>query len=163
MSYIPTDIQSDTYLFNDHVPIALEQPATSNSIEYNISEWFQGSNHTVKCQNRGIKILLTWANFVVKKSLEEKNQSAGDFNYIKSLKDEIKYLRAENQIKIVIIRNMSEKEKLLIQCLHLIVAPILESSNGNPILNSPSKSFEVLSSEVLSNAIKITRKTPVIN
>ena len=38
VSYIPTDIQSDTCLFNDHVPIALEQPATSNSIEYNISE-----------------------------------------------------------------------------------------------------------------------------
>ena len=37
--------------------------------------------------------------FVVKKYLEEKHLSVRDCDYVESLKEEIKYLRAENQMK----------------------------------------------------------------
>ena len=36
--------------------------------------------------------------FVVKKSLEEKHLSIGDCDHVESLKEEIKYLKAENQM-----------------------------------------------------------------
>ena len=51
--------------------------------------------------------------FVVKKSLEEKDQSVGDCDHVESLKEEIKYLRAENQMKTVIIKTMSEKREIV--------------------------------------------------
>ena len=76
--------------------------------------------------------------FVVKKSLEEKHRSVGGCNHVESLKEDIKYLRAENQMKTVIIKTTSEKEKSLAQCLHSIIASIFESSKGNPKSNSPS-------------------------
>ena len=53
-------------------------------------------------------------------------------------------------MKTAIIKTMSEKEKSLAQCLHSIIAPILESSKGNLKSNSPSKND---CSEVLSNVV----------
>ena len=47
--------------------------------------------------------------FVVKKSLEEKHLSVRDCDYVESLKEEIKYLRAENQMKTTNIKTMSQK------------------------------------------------------
>ena len=79
----------------------------------------------------------------------------GDCNHVESLKEEIKYLRAENQMKTVIIKTMSEKEKSLAQCSHSIIGPILESSKGNLKSNSPSKSD---CSEVLSNVVEVSKK-----
>ena len=61
-----------------------------------------------------------------------KNQSVGDCNYVESLKGEIKYFRAEKQMKTVVIKATSEREKSLVRCLYSVEAPILESSNGNP-------------------------------
>ena len=87
--------------------------------------------------------------------LEGKHHSAEDCNYVESLKDEIKYFRAEKQMKTAIIKAMSEREKSLVPCLYSAEAPFLESSNGNPKLNSPNKSD---SSEVLSNAVQITKE-----
>ena len=63
----------------------------------------------VKCQNKALKSFFLEQIFVVKKSLEEKHQSVGDCNYVESLKKEIKYLIAENQMKTGIIKTMSEK------------------------------------------------------
>ena len=57
-------------------------------------------------------------------------------------------------MKTVIIRTMSEKKKPSGQCSHSIIALILESSYGNPELNSPSKR---VSDEVLSNAVQISK------
>ena len=93
--------------------------------------------------------------FVVKESLEEKHQSVRNCNHVESLKEEIKYLRAENQMKTAIIKIMPEKENSLPQYLHSIIAPILESSKGNLKSNSPSKSD---CSEVLSNEVKISKE-----
>ena len=87
--------------------------------------------------------------------LEGKHHSAEDCNYVESLKDEIKYFRAEKQMKTAIIKAMSERENLLVPCLYSAEAPFLESSNGNPKLNSPDKSD---CSEVLSNAVQITKE-----
>ena len=93
--------------------------------------------------------------FVVKKSLEEKHQSAGGWNHVESLKEEIQYLRAENQMKTAIIKTMSEKEKSLAHCSHSIIAPILESSKENPKSNSPSKSG---CSEFLNNVAEVSKE-----
>ena len=87
--------------------------------------------------------------------LEENNQSVGDYDHVESLKEEIKYLRAENQMKTAIIKTVSEKEKSLTQCSHSIIAPILESSKGNMKSNSPSKSN---CSKVLSNVVEVSRE-----
>ena len=93
--------------------------------------------------------------FVVKKSLEVKHQSVGDCDHVESLKEEIKYVRAENQMKTAIIKIMSEKEKSLAQCSDSVIAPILESSKGNSKSNSPSKSD---CSKVLSNVVKVSKE-----
>ena len=53
--------------------------------------------------------------FFVKKFLEEKHLSVGDCDHVESLKEEIKYFRAETQMKTTIIKTMSEKEKSLAQ------------------------------------------------
>lgn len=87
--------------------------------------------------------------------LEGKHHSAEDCNYVESLKEEIKYFRAEKQMKTAIIKAMSERENSLVPCLYSAEAPFLESSNGNPKLNSPNKSD---CSEVLSNAVQITKE-----
>ena len=123
------------------------------------------SDHVVKFWNKGIEILLPWAKFVVKKSLEEKHISIGDCDLVESLKDEVKYLRAENQIKPAIIKTLSEKEKSLPQCSHSVIAPILESSKRNPKCNSPNKST---CSELLNNVVKVRKentcdKSPTIH
>ena len=144
---ILTDTPSEVHLSNEHEPIALEQLDTSRSIDNNISV----------CDYRD---QIMWLNakteaFVVKKSLEEKHQSVGDCDHVEYLKEEIKYLRAENQMKTAIIKTMSEKEKSLAQCSHSIIAPILESSKENPKSNSPSKSG---CSEFLSNVVEVSKE-----
>ena len=53
-------------------------------------------------------------------------------------------------MKTAFIKTMLEKEILLAQCSHSVIAPILESSKGNPRSNSPSKST---CSEFLSNVV----------
>ena len=53
-------------------------------------------------------------------------------------------------MKTAFIKTMLEKEILLAQCSHSVIAPILESSKGNPRSNSPSKSTR---SEFLSNVV----------
>ena len=58
-------------------------------------------------------------------------------------------------MKTAIIKTMSEKEKSLAQCLHSIIAPILESSKGNLKSNSPSKSD---CSKVLSNVVEVRKE-----
>ena len=103
--------------------------------------------------------------FVVKKSLAEKHLSLGDCNHVESLKEEIKCLKAENQMKTAIIKTISEKEKWLAQCSHSVIAPIPESSKGNPKSNSPSKSSR---SEFLSNVVEVRKentcdKSPTIH
>ena len=58
-------------------------------------------------------------------------------------------------MKVTFIKTISKKEKLLTQCLHSNAAPIFQLANGNPKLNYPKKN---VGSEVLSDAVKITRK-----
>ena len=72
------------------------------------------------------------------------------------MKEDTKYLRAENQMKTAIIKTMSVKEKSLAQCSHSIIVPILESSEGNPKSNSPSKSE---CSDVLSNVVEAGKES----
>ena len=72
--------------------------------------------------------------FVVKKSLAEKHLSLGDCDHVESLKEEIKCLKAENQMKTAIIKTISEKEKWLAQCSHSVIAPIPEREIQNLIL-----------------------------
>ena len=49
--------------------------------------------------------------FVVRKSVEEKHLSIRDCDLVESLKEEIKYVGAENQTTTAIIKTMPEKEK----------------------------------------------------
>ena len=64
-----------------------------------------------------------------------------------------------------IIKTMPEKEKWLAQCSHSVIAPILESSKGNPKSNSPGNSTR---SEFLSNVVEVSKEntcdksTPII-
>ena len=55
----------------------------------------------------------------------------------------------------ITIKTMSKKEKSLAQYLNSIIAPILQSSEGNPKSNSPSKSD---SSEFLSNVAEVSKE-----
>ena len=77
---------------------------------------------------------------------------------VKSLKEEDKYLRAENQIITTIIKTMSEKEKSLAQCSHSIIAPILDSYKGNLKSNSPSKST---CREFLNNVVEVSKEPTI--
>ena len=61
----------------------------------------------------GLKSFFLEQIFVVKMSLEVKHQSFGDCETVESLKEEIKCVRAKNQMKTAIIKTMSEKEKSL--------------------------------------------------
>ena len=73
MQNIPTDTQADTHLSNEYVPIALEQLATSNSTENNISKR-DFKDQTIRL-NAGIEALKSFfleQIFVVKKLMEEK-------------------------------------------------------------------------------------------
>ena len=153
---ILTDTTFDIHLSSDHEPIALEQLDTSRSIDNNISVCdFKDHIMRLNAEVEALKSFFLEQIFVVKKSLEEKHQSVGDCNRVESLKEEIKYLRAENQMKTAIIKTMSEKEKSLAQCSHSIIAPILKSSKGNPKSNSPSESD---CSEVLSNEVEVSKE-----
>ena len=92
----------------------------------------------------------------MKSSLEEKHQSVGDHgNHVEPLKEEIRFLRAENQIKTAIIKTMSEKDKSFAQCSHSIIAPIPESPKGYPKSNSPRKSG---CSEVFGNIVEVSKE-----
>ena len=61
----------------------------------------------------GLKSFFLEQIFVVKMLLEVKHQSVGDCETVESLKEEIKCVRAKNQMKTAIIKTMSEKEKSL--------------------------------------------------
>ena len=61
----------------------------------------------------GLKSFFLEQIFVVKMSLEVKHQSVGDCETVEPLKEEIKCVRAKNQMKTAIIKTMSEKEKSL--------------------------------------------------
>ena len=136
-----TDTPADIHLSTEHESIALELPDTSSPIDNNILVCdLKDQIMWLKSEIETLKSFFLEQIFVVKKSLEEKYLSVGDCDHVKSLKEEIKYLRAENQMKTAIIKTMSKKEKLLAQCSHSITAPILESSKGNAKSNSPSKS-----------------------
>ena len=138
---ILTDTPFDIHLSTEHEPIALEQLDISSSIDNNISACdFKDQAMRLNAEIDTLQSFFFEQMFVVKKSLKEKHQSVGDCDHVESLKEEIQYLRAENQMKTAIIKTMSEKEKLLAQCSHLIIAPILASSKENPKSNSPSKS-----------------------
>ena len=138
---ILTDTPSNIHLSTEYMPIALEQLDTLSAIENNISVCnFKDQIMRLKAEIEALKSFFLGQIFAVKMSLEEKYQSAGDCNHVQSLKEEIKYPRAENEVKNAMIKTMSEKEKLLAQCSRSIIAPILESSKGNPKSNSPSKS-----------------------
>ena len=153
---ILTDTPSDIHLINKREPIALEQLDTSSSIDDNISVCdFKDQIMPLNAEIEALKSFFLEQIFVVKTSLEEKHQSAGDCNHVESLKEEIKYFREENQMKIFIIKTMSKKEKSLAQCLHSIIALILQSSKGNLKSNSPSKSD---SSEFWSNVVEVSKE-----
>ena len=153
---ILTDTPSDIHLSKENQPIALEQLDTSNSIDNNISVCnFKDQIMRLNAEIEALKSFSLEQIFVVKKSLEVKHQSVGDYDHVESLKEEIKYLRAEKQMETAIIKTISEKEKSLAQCSHSIIAPILESSKGNPKSNSPSKSDY---SEVLSNVVEVSKE-----
>ena len=153
---ILTDTPSDIHLSKENEPIALEQLDTSNSIDNNISVCnFKDQIMRLNAEIEALKSLSLEQIFVVKKSLEVKHQSVGDYDHVESLKVEIKYLRAEKQMETAIIKTISEKEKSLAQCSHSTIAPILESSKGNPKSNSPSKSDY---SEVLSNVVEVSNE-----
>ena len=98
------------HVSTENVPITLEKLVTSNSIESNICVW--DFKNQIMRLNAEIETLKTFLEqiFIVKKCLEERHQSVGDCNCIEYPKDEIKYLRAENQMKIaILIKVMSEK------------------------------------------------------
>ena len=136
-----TDKPSDIRLSTEHEPIALEQLDTSSSNDNNISICdFKDQIMRLNSEIGALKSFFLKQIFIAKKSLEEKHLSVGDCDHVESLKEEIKYLRAENQMKTAIIKTMSEKQKSLSQRSHSVIAPILESSEGNPKSNSPSKS-----------------------
>ena len=146
-----TDTPSDIHLSTEHKPTALEELDTSNSIDNNISLCdFKGQIMRLNSEIEALKFFFLERIFFVKKSLEEKHLPVGNWDHIESLKEEIKYLRAENQMTTGVIKTMAEKEKLKAQCSHSVVAPITESSKGNPKPNSPRKSG---CSEFLSNVI----------
>ena len=68
-------------------------------------------------------------------------------------------------MKTAFIKTMLEKEILLAQCSHSVIAPILESSKGNLKSNSPSKSTR---SEFLNNVVEVSKentcdKSPTIH
>lgn len=162
---IPTDTQLDIHFSTEHLPIALEQRATCNSIGNNVSTCdFKDQIMRLNAEIEALKYFFEQV-FVAKKSLEEKHQSVGDSNYVGSLKDKIKYLRAENQMKIAITKTILEKEKSSVQCSYSIVAPVLESSSRNLKFNSLGKIDCI---EVLSNEVQVTKensrdKLPTIN
>ena len=121
-----TDTPSDIHLSTEHEPIAPEQLDTSSSIDNNISVCdFKDQIMRLNSEIEALKSFFLEQMIVVKNYLEEKHLSVGDCHHVESLKEEIKYLRAENQTKT--------------QCSHYVIAPILESSIGNPKSNSPCK------------------------
>ena len=162
---IPTDTQLDIHFSTENLPIAPEQRATCNSIGNNVSTCdFKDQIMRLNAEIEALKSFFEQV-FVAKKSLEEKHQSVGDSNYVGSLKDKIKYLRAENQMKTAITKTILEKEKSSVQCSYSIVAPVRESSSRNLKFNSISKIDFI---EVLSNAVQVTKensrdKLPTIN
>ena len=162
---IPTDTQLDIHFSTENLPIAPEQRATCNSIGNNVSTCdFKDQIMRLNAEIEALKYFFEQV-FVAKKSLEEKHQSVGDSNYVGSLKDKIKYLRAENQMKIAITKTILEKENSSVQCSYSIVAPVLESSSRNLEFNSLGKIDCI---EVLSNEVQVTKensrdKLPTIN
>ena len=146
-----TDTPSDIHLSTEHKPTALEKLDTSNSIDNNISLCdFKDQIMRLNSEIEALKFFFLEQIFFVKNSLEKKHLPVGDWDHVESLKGEIKYLRAENQMTTGVIKTMAEKEKLKAQCLHSVVAPITESSKGNPKPNSPRKSG---CSEFLTNVV----------
>ena len=133
-----TDTPSDIHLSTEHEPIAPEQLDTSSSIDNNISVCdFKDQIMRLNSEIEALKSFFLEQIFVVKKSVEEKHLSIRDCDLIQSLKEEIKYVRAENQMTTAIIKTMPEKEKWLAQCSHSVIALILESSKGNPKSDFP--------------------------
>ena len=107
---ILTNTPSDIHLSNEHEPIALEQLNTSSSINNNISVFdFKNQIMRFNAEIDALKLFFLEQIFVVKKSLEEKHQSVGDSNHVESLKEEIKYLRAENQMKLSSLKPCQKK------------------------------------------------------
>ena len=81
----------------EHIPITLEQLATPNSIENNISVCdFKDQIMRLNVELEALKSFFLEQIFLVKKSLEGKHQLVGDCNYVESLKEKIKYLGAED-------------------------------------------------------------------
>ena len=58
-------------------------------------------------------------------------------------------------MKTAIIKTMPEKQQSLAQCSHSSIASILESSKGNPKLNSTSKNY---CSKFLSNVVEVSKE-----
>ena len=105
---------SDIRLSTEHDPIALEELDTSKSIDNSISLCdFEDQIMQLNSEIEALKFFFLEQIFFVKKSLEEKHLPVGDWDHVESLKEEMKYLRAENQMKTGVIKTMSEKEKLL--------------------------------------------------
>ena len=88
--------------------------------------------------------------FVVKKSLEQKHQSVGGCNHVESLKEEIKYLRAENQMETAIIKTMSEKKEIN-SYIQLYFQFVKGKSKSNP-------SSKIDYSEVLSDVVEVGKE-----
>ena len=117
--------------------------------------WFQGSGQAVKFQNRGIEILLPWADICCKKVSGRKTSISWRLRPRSISEGGNQIPQSRNPMKTAIIKTTSEKEKSLAQCSHSVIALILESSKGNPKSNSPSKSTR---SEFLSNVVEVSKK-----
>ena len=90
--------------------------------------------------------------FVVKKSLKEKHQSVGGWDHVESLKEEIQYLRAENQIKTAIIKTMSEKKKSILIFNYISNSWFVKGkSKSNP-------SSKIDYSEVLNDVVEVSKE-----
>ena len=93
-----TDTPSDIHLSTEHEPIGPGQPDTSSSVDNNISVYdFKDQVMWLNSEIEALKSFFLEQIFVVKKFLEEKHLSVGDCDLVQSLKEEIKYLRAETQ------------------------------------------------------------------
>ena len=107
-----TDTPPDIHLSTEHEPIAPEQLSTSSLIDNNISGCdFKDQIMRLNSKIEALKSFFLEQIFVVKKSVEEKHLSIRDCDLVESLKEEIKYVRAENQMTTAIIKTMPEKEK----------------------------------------------------
>ena len=107
-----TDTSLDIHLSTEHEPVTPEQLNTLSLIDNNISVCeFKDQIMRLNSKIEPLKSFFLEQIFVVKKSVEEKHLSIRDCDLVESLKEEIKYVGAENQMTTAIIKTMPEKEK----------------------------------------------------